>query len=221
LTSGGGGDIAGGMKVTLPLVALALAAAGAVAQPPAAAKLNSVAAKSFTAQVQPVLSNVCADCHAHKTHASPFKLKAYDPAFNDPPTADANLQAVTPLLDVTNPHASPLLKYAATAHGKAADPPLKAGHPALQKLELWVHWACGPEGSAAPTVVPPPPKVDAAVVQTGATQPAPPATEPAKLPPVQPTPIRSFADRPLPEPAKLNPADPFDPAQFNQQVPKK
>jgi hypothetical protein len=209
------------MKAVHSLVALALASAGAVAQSPAAPKLNSAATKTFTAQVQPLLSNVCADCHAHKTHTSPFKLKAYDPAFNDPQTADANLRAVTPLLDVANPRASQLLRYSVTAHGKATEPPLKAGHPALEKLELWVHWASGPEGSGAPTVVPPPPKADAAVFQAGASQPVPPTPEPVKLPPVKTTPIQPFADKPVPEPAKPNPADPFDPAQFNQQVPPK
>jgi len=209
------------MNAILPLGALALAAAGATAQSLAQPKLNSAATKTFTAKVQPVLANVCADCHAHKAHASPFKLKPYDPAFNDPQTADANLRAITPLLDPANPHASPLLKYAITAHGKAAEPPLKAGHPALEKLELWVHWACGPEGTAAPTAVPPPRRTDAAVVQAGFTQPAPPTTEPAKLPLVKTTPIQPFADKPVPEPAKPNPADPFDPATFNQQVPSK
>lgn len=209
------------MNAILPYVALALAAAGAAAQSPAPPKLNSVATRTFTARVQPLLGNVCADCHAQKSHASSFKLKPYDPAFNDPQTADANMQAVAPLLDPTSPHDSPLLKYATTAHGKASDPPLKAGHPALEKLQLWVHWACGPEGSAAPTTVPPPPKVDSAVVQAASTHPVPPSPEPAKLPPVKATPIQPFADKPLPVPAKPNPADPFDPAQFNQQGPKK
>jgi hypothetical protein len=207
------------MKATLPLVALLAATAGAFAQSPPEPKLNTAATKTFTAKVQPVLSNVCADCHAHKSHTSPFKLKAYDPAFNDPQTADANLRAVAPLLDTANPHASPLLKYAVTAHGKASEPPLKAGHPALEKLQLWVHWACGPEGSAAPFAVPPPPKV--AVVQAGATTPAAPS-EPAKLPQVKATPIQPFAQQPVAEPAKPNPADPFDPVGFNQQLqPKK
>lgn len=202
------------MNRTLTLGVLLAAAGGSFAQ--SDPKLNAAATRSFTAKVQPVLSNVCADCHAHAKHTSTFKLKAYDPAFNDPQTADTNLRAVAGLIDTSNPHASSLLKYAATAHGKATDPPLKAGHPALKALELWVHWASGPEGSAAPTVVPPPP-VDKAVVQAGATQPAPPSPEPGKLPPLKATPVTQFGDAKKAEPTKPNSDDPFDPAGFNKK----
>ena len=205
------------MKATLPLGVLLALAGGASAQSPGEPKLNSVAVKAFAAKVQPLLSNVCADCHAHAKHTSPFKLKPHDPAFNDPQTADANLRAVAPLIDTFTPHASPLLKYARTAHGKMTDPPLKADHPALKGLELWVHWACGPDGSAAPTAVPPPP-ADKAVVQAGATQPVALPAEPAKLPPLKAVPVQPFADtKAKPDPAKPNPADPFDPAGFNKK----
>jgi hypothetical protein len=200
------------MKATLSLGLVAAVAGGVLGQPPGEPTLNSAATKAFAAKVQPVLSNVCADCHAHPKHASPFKLKPHDPAFNDPQTADANLRAVTPLIDPAKPFASQLLTYASTAHGKATDPPLKAGHPALKTLELWVHWASGPEGSAAPTEVPARP-ADKAVVQAGATQ---PAAEPAKLPPLKATPITQFANV-KPDPTKPNPTDPFDPAGFNKK----
>ncbi|MCU0702544.1 MAG: hypothetical protein MUF18_00960 [Fimbriiglobus sp.] len=195
-----------------------LAVAGTVAaQSPVEPKFNAAAGKMFPTKVQPLLSNLCADCHAHPKHTSPFKLKAYDPGFSDPQTAETNLRAVTRYLDVTNPHASPLLKFAITAHGKAEDPPLKAGHPALKGLELWTHWACGPDGSAMPTAVPPP-RVDKTVIQTGATKPASPFTEPARLPPVKTTPLGQFADtKPKADPTKPNPIDPFDPAGFNKK----
>lgn len=206
------------MKAILPLGVCVAVVGSALAQSPGEAKLNSTATKTFAAKVQPVLSNLCADCHAHAKHTSPFKLKPHDPAFNDPQTADANLRAVTALIDSSNPHASSLLKYATTAHGKASEPPLKAGHPALKGLELWVHWACGPEGSAAPTSVPPPP-VDKAVVQAAATQPAAPMpVEPAKLPPLKATPNSTFADtKSKTDSTKPNPDDPFDPAGFNRK----
>lgn len=204
------------MKATLSLGLLAAIAGGVLAQSPVEPKLNSAATKAFAAKVQPVLSNVCADCHAHPKHASPFKLKPHDPAFNDPQTADANLRAVTPHLDTTRPHDSKLLKYTTTAHGKATEPPLKAGHPALKTLELWVHWASWPEGSAAPTEVPPRP-ADKAVVQAGATQPAPTPAEPAKLPPLKATPVTQFGAGAKPDPTKPNPTDPFDPAGFNKK----
>lgn len=206
------------MKAILALGVCVAVVGGALAQSPAEPKLNSAATKMFAAKVQPVLSNVCADCHAHVRHASPFKLKPHDPALNDPQTAEANLRVVTALIDTANPNASPLLKYASTAHGKAADPPLKAGHPALKGLELWVHWACGPDGSAAPSSVPPP-SADKAVVQAAATQPAAPTSpEPAKLPPLKAAPISTFADtKPKVGTTKPNPDDPFDPAGFNKK----
>ena len=215
LTLGVVSGIAVVMNAKLSIAVLMATAGGVFAQPAAEPKLNTAAAKAFAGKVQPVLSNLCADCHAHAKHASPFKLKPHDPAFNDSQTTDANLRAVAPHIDTARPHDSKLLKYATTAHGKATDPPLKTGHPALTGLELWVHWASGPEGSAAPTTVPPPPAADKAIVQAGATQPAP---EPGKLPPLKATPPPTFADtKPKADPTKANPDDPFDPAGFNKK----
>lgn len=199
------------MNRALSLGVLFAALGTAAAQTPAEPKLNSAATKAFAGSVQPILSNVCADCHAHAKHASNFKLKAYDPAFSDPPAAEANVKAVGKLLDAASPHASPLLKYATTAHGKATDPPLKADHPAYKKLELWVYWATAVEGSPAPATVPAPP-ADKTVIQAGAIQPAtPPTAEPSKLPPLKTTPFAK------PDAKKANPDDPFDPATFNKK----
>jgi hypothetical protein len=197
------------MRTYTSLCVLALASV-AVAQPPAEPKLNSAAAKAFTSKALPVVANVCADCHAHAKHTSGFKLKPFDPAFHDPQTADANFKAISKLIDTAKPHDSPLLTYASTAHGKATEPPLKAGHPALKNLELWVHWAASAEGTPALAAVPPPP-ADKAVVQAGGTQ---PVAEPAKLPPVKATPVTTFAK---PDATKPNPTDPFDPAGFNKK----
>lgn len=184
--------------------------ASAYAQSPTEPKLNPAATKAFTSTVQPVVSNLCADCHAHAKHTSPFKLKAYDPAFSDPVAAEANLKVIAKLLDPANPSASPLLTYATTAHGKATEPPLKADHPAFKKLALWAHWATAAEGSAAPVTIPPPP-AEKSVVQAGGTQPTSPQAEPGKLPPLKTTPFAK------PDPTKANPDDPFDPAGFNRK----
>lgn len=182
----------------------------AVAQSPTDSKLNSAATKSFAGTVQPVLSNVCADCHAHPKHTSTFKLKAYDPAYSDPPAAEANLLAIAKWLDATTPHSSPLLTYATTAHGKATEPPLKADHPAFKKLALWVHWATAADGSVAPAVIPPPP-AERILTQASGTQPAPAPIEPGKLPPLKTTPFAK------PDSKKANPDDPFDPVGFNKK----
>ncbi len=199
------------MNRVLSLGVLLAALGTAAAQPPTEPKLNSAATKAFVGSVLPIVSNVCADCHAHAKHASNFKLKAYDPAFSDPPAADANLKAIANLLDAASPHASPLLKFATTAHGKATEPPLKADHPAYKKLVLWAHWATAVDGSPAPAAVPPTP-ADKTVIQAGATQPAPPPTaEPGKLPPLKTTPFAK------PDAKKANPDDPFDPATFNKK----
>ncbi len=213
MTAPGGVIIPRHMNRSLSLGAWVLSASLALAQSPGESKLNSLAVKAFTGKALPVVANVCADCHAHPKHASPFKLKPFDPAFHDPQTADANLKAIAELIDLKNPHASPLLKYAVTAHGKATDPPLKAGHPALRNLELWVHWAASAEGSQAPASVPPPP-ADKSVIQAEARQPAAPPAEPGKLVPLKATPVGPFAK---PDSTKPNPADPFDPAGFNKK----
>jgi hypothetical protein len=177
---------------------------------PAEAKFNPESAKMFAAQVQPILTNRCADCHARKDHGSGFVLRAIEPGINDPQGADANLRAAARWLTPADPHTSPFLTKATTAHGKAKDPPLAADHPAYKYLELWAFWACGPDGSAAPTVIPPPKEP---------TTVEPKATEPAKL-----TGFAAKADAPptVTGTAATPPvADPFDPAGFNRQGPPK
>jgi hypothetical protein len=175
------------------------------------AKFNSEAAKAFAAKIQPILTNRCADCHAHKDHAGGFKLKWIEPGLNDPQSADANLRAVARWLTPTAPHDSPLLKYAVTPHGKAAEAPLPKRHAAYEKFELWVHWACGPDGSAAPTAVSPPRAATLLVPVQQAV-----AIQPATVPPAVVT--AGFATAPTGPmtDSKPNPNDPFDPAAFNR-----
>ena len=192
--------------------AIALTGTPLVAQPPkpdlplAEVRFNPESAKMFAAKVQPILTNRCADCHAHKDHASRFKLKAIEPGINDPQGADANLRAAARWITPTNPHASPLLAHATTAHGKAKEPPLPNPHVAYTLLEVWVHWACGPDGSAMPAVIPPPPIV---VQQASATSAATPMIQQAS----------GFAAGVKAEPVGVPPSsDPFDPATFNRQL---
>src|SRR4051812_39246555 len=113
------------MKALIPLAVLLVAGSAVAADP----TVNSAAVKGFATKAQPILANVCADCHARKDHPSPFKLKPTDPAYHDPQAADATLRAVAAQIDSANPPASPLLKSAPPPHGKPTDPPLKATAP--------------------------------------------------------------------------------------------
>ena len=193
------------------LAAVVLAGGVALGQAkPAEGKFNPESAKMFAAKVQPVLTNRCADCHARKDHGSGFVLRAIEPGINDPQGADANLRAAAKWLTPADPHASPFLTKATTAHGKAKDPPLAADHPAYKHLELWAFWACGPDGSAAPTVIPPPKEPTA--VETKAAEPVKPTGFAVKAE-TPPTAAGAAATPPT--------ADPFDPAGFNRQVPAK
>ena len=197
-------------------VAVSLAGTALVAQspkpfaPPIETKFNSESAKMFAAKVQPILTNRCADCHAHKDHASRFRLKAIDPDINDPQGAEVNLRAAAKWITPGTPHASPLLTYATTAHGKAKDPPLPNPHVAYTLLEVWVHWACAPEGSAMPAVIPPPPTERwSPVQQASATTPTTSAIQQTSG---FATGVGVKAESVTP------PTDPFDPATFNRST---
>jgi branched-chain amino acid aminotransferase len=205
------GYSAGTMNTKSVFAAVALSGTIVAAQSPkdAEGKFNPESAKMFAAKIQPILTNRCADCHARKDHGSGFQLKAIDPGINDPQGADANLRATAKWITPANPHASPLLVHAATAHAKLKEPPLPNAHVAYKQLELWVHWACGPDGSAMPSSIPPAPapaQPSGAIQQVSATGPTGFATggKSESLPPPPPT-------------------DPFDPATFNRSAhpPKK
>lgn len=200
------------MRTKSVLAAVVLSSGVALGQAkPAEAKFNPESAKMFAAKVQPVLTNRCADCHARKDHGSGFVLRAIEPGSNDPQGADANMRAAAKWLTPADPHASLFLTKATTAHGKAKDPPLAADHPAYTHLELWAFWACGPDGSAAPTVIPPPKK---ATAEPKVAEPAGKPTGFAVKAETPPTAAGTAATPPT--------ADPFDPAGFNRQVtPKK
>jgi hypothetical protein len=173
--------------------------------PSSEGKFNTESAKMFSTKVQPILMNRCAECHSRKDHPSEYKLKWIEPGLNDPQNSDANLRASAKWLTPTHPHDSPLLRHAITAHGQAKEPPLTVSHVAYKPLELWVHWACGPDGSAAPTSIPPKPNPAA----IPALQPVVATRPPEPLP----APNTGFAAT-LPKPPSNS--DPFDPAGFNR-----
>jgi len=165
---------------------------------------NSVSLKSYAAKIQPILSNVCAECHARPQHASRFVLKKLDPNYNDPELAEKNLAAVLNWIDPAQPAESPLLKFALVAHGPGKQPPLRdAKHPAYATLEQWVFAVVPPMESIA--------RRDPMMIQAIAIEPKPMASEPGHLPKL-----------PLPEPLSPSPgsvsSDPFDPAAFNRTV---
>jgi hypothetical protein len=146
------------------------------------------ALQHFCTKVQPVLMNACAGCHASTPKVR--MQRVYSDSMNGRPAAFQNLATIMPLVDRVNPSASPLLKWALTAHGGSPAPPIRdRGTPAFQQLETWARML-SLETSSTP--VPPPPEAKSANGETG------------------------FAgDRAQPPPAQ--PRDPFDPADFNRK----
>ncbi|HXD86020.1 MAG TPA: hypothetical protein VN641_05985, partial [Urbifossiella sp.] len=74
------------------------------------------AIKAFTAHVQPVLVNLCADCHGKPSYAGAFKMACGGPV-NDPALTRFNLKAAVGQVKKSDPAASPLLMKALAAHG--------------------------------------------------------------------------------------------------------
>ncbi|HET6576537.1 MAG TPA: hypothetical protein VFG68_23260 [Fimbriiglobus sp.] len=126
-------------------------------KPRAAADSNSAAFRAFPAKVQPVLMNLCADCHATPDHQSGFRLARVPAGFANPEASRRNATAAATFVTRDDPSASPLLVKAVTAHGGQRAPALRnRSHPAYRNLELWAHWAAGPERSPMPTKRPTP-----------------------------------------------------------------
>jgi len=177
------------------------AAAAAAAKPPALlapGDFNGVAARAFPTRVQPVLTNLCANCHARPDYAGTFKLKPVPAGFADADAARANLVAALVYLDRSAPSASELLAKCVTAHGGQKGPACRdRAHPGYASLELWAHGMASADGTPIPTAVPaPPPAVLAA----------------AKVPPLPPA---------VKMPTPAGPTDPFDPREFNAAATKK
>jgi len=124
-------------------------------KPAAPGELNSAALRAFPTTIQPVLMNVCASCHAKTDYTGDFKLARVPEGYANSDATTRNAKTVGRFVTRDDPSASPLLAKMVTAHGgqRQASLPDRM-HPAFKNLELWVHWAAGPEGSAMPTVVP-------------------------------------------------------------------
>ena len=112
---------------------------------------NTVAAKAFPSKVQPILTNLCASCHAKPDYAGTFKLKAIPTGFADADAARANLLVAFAHLDRAKPSANELVAKCVTAHGgQKAAACRTAAHPAAAALDAWAHGMALPEGAALP-----------------------------------------------------------------------
>ena len=95
------------------------------------------AATAFAPRVQPVLVNLCADCHAKPGYTGSFKMACGTGHDVDPAIARHNLKAAVLQIKKDDPGASPLLTKSLAAHGGMKQPAF-AGRAAR-----------GPGGSAA------------------------------------------------------------------------
>ena len=112
---------------------------------------NTVAAKAFPSKVQPILTNLCASCHAKPDYAGTFKLKAIPTGFADADAARANLLVAFAHPDRAKPSASELVAKCVTAHGGQKVAACRTpAHPAAAALDAWAHGMALPEGAALP-----------------------------------------------------------------------
>jgi hypothetical protein len=160
------------------------------------------AAATFPARVQPVLANLCMDCHARPDHASCFKLAKLTAGYDaGPQVTRQNLKAVAAQLRKDNPGASPFLVKAATPHGGMKEPAFAGRHAgALRVLEAWVYSAVGSQ--AAPPANPLPPAPAAGL---------PAVPPPSGLPPAESKPVSPAGLPAVPPPPGLPPAIPVIP----------
>ncbi len=98
----------------------------------------------FTIQVQPILARSCgtAGCHDASRRGGLVVRRSSRPS---PRTTQQNLDSVLAHVDVENFELSPVLTFAARAHGQAARSPLARGaeDPALATLHDWLRDAVG------------------------------------------------------------------------------
>jgi hypothetical protein len=162
---------------------------------------------SFVTKVQPILMNVCAQCHAGEAGGA-FRLTIADSL--DLRGTQANLQMARAFLNKDQPHESPLLVRATSVHGNSGRPPIKDRQTvAFRHLEDWARLAAGKPPMALGTNPPAQLPTD---VETGSkplpvelpTQPANISSKPGNQPRVEPKPVKT--------------GDPFDPDEFNQRL---
>ncbi|MDB5310531.1 MAG: hypothetical protein JWO38_4733 [Gemmataceae bacterium] len=175
------------------------------------------AAVAFAPRVQPVLTNLCADCHARPGYTGAFKL-ARDTGFDaDPHVTRQNLRAAAAQLRKDDPAASPLLTRALCAHGGMKQPAFVGRHaPAFRVLEAWAFVAVGSSATPAPVPpVPPPPTGVPAVAPMAVPPTLPPTPSTGDLPP----PDVRLALPPVPGPDAKPVLPPVPPPDVRPMVP--
>lgn len=107
-------------------------------QPMPSVDLSAEAQAQFNTRIQPILMNVCANCHAAGRSGEFTLLRCSDATLNRR-TAQTNLAAVLAQIDFAQPMSSPLLVKALSAHGAANQAPLpnRQAKP-FQYLQEWV-----------------------------------------------------------------------------------
>ena len=171
------------------------------------------AAAAFATRIQPILVNLCIDCHARAEHTGTFKLTRV-PEFDAVPlNTQKNLRATAAQLKKSDPANSPLLTKALAAHGGLKQSPfMNRQMPGYRLLETWVLVAVGPVAATQPVATgfqSATPQVQqvmpAASANVGSTMPAGQPMTPANgpgLPPVEanpaPLPIRTVPVVPAP-----------------------
>jgi hypothetical protein len=163
---------------------------------------NSLAVKAFASTVQPILNNCCASCHAKAEAPEGFRLGSILPNVNDPDAAAANAKVVLTQIDTQHPAASAILDYAAKPHGTLKHAALENTAPAFTQLQLWVHWACSPEGTPRLSRLP-----VAQAVLASQTRPFTPTGPKTQFATLSATVSQVSAVAPS--------SDPYDPAVFN------
>jgi hypothetical protein len=167
-------------------------------------ELVAEAANAFGPRVQPVLANLCADCHAKPSYAGSFKLACGTSTDLDPAAVKQNIRAVLSQIKKNDPASSPLLEKALESHGgmkRAAFANRQS--PAFRVLEAWVQAAAASAPNAPAPALPPPP----------AEQPKP--TE-APKPVLPPPPVVKFGEDAIPVGTPAPSGDEFDPVIFNR-----
>ena len=113
-------------------------------------EITPEAATTFATRVQPILVNLCIDCHARSDYAGTFKLIRVSGFEAGPQTTQANLRATAGQLLKSDPINSPLLTKSIAAHGGLKQPPFVSRQMAgFRALENWVVLAVGPVSSSS------------------------------------------------------------------------
>ncbi len=179
-------------------------------------EITPEAATLFATRIQPILANLCIDCHARSDYAGTFKLARVSEFETSPQKALINLRATAGQLLKSDPINSPLLAKAIVTHGGLKQPTFQSKQaPGFRVLENWAVLAVGPVAPAAvggsqpalPATQPTQPLAGTAPIGAATpTQPTIPAP-PAGLPPVETTPVLPAAN-PMTSPSASLPAIP-------------